>query len=79
MQTRLDALLIECDFMRIHGATIRRDISQFLEASVAGTELVQSRVKGGKEYFVRIGSFRTSSPFTAIDQFASGMKALVCP
>jgi hypothetical protein len=69
---RLDALLIEdvilCAFT---ARDYQRDISQFLEILWApvGTESVK---EGKKKYFVRIGSFRTSSPFTAIDQFASG-------
>jgi hypothetical protein len=75
-QSRLDALLLECDFLQARGTTLRvsgRDFSQFLEASVAGTELVQSRVKGGptKEYFICIGTFGTSPPFTAIHQLNS--------
>jgi hypothetical protein len=83
-QTRLDALLLECDFLQARGTILRvagRDFSQFLEASVAGTELVQSRVKGGptKEYFICIGTFGTSPPFTAIHQLNSGMKSLQCP
>jgi hypothetical protein len=50
-QTRLDALLIECDFMHLKPdiATIRRDISQFLEASVAGTEFAEYRVSERKK------------------------------
>ena len=73
-QTRLDALLLECDFLHAHGTILRvsgRDVSQFLEASVAGTELVKSQVKGIKEHFVRIGTFGASPPFTAIHQLNS--------
>jgi hypothetical protein len=82
-QTRLDALFLECDFLRAHGTTLRvseRDISQFLEASVVGTELVKSQVnRGEKEYFLRIGTFGISPRFTAIEQFGLMMKSLQCP
>jgi hypothetical protein len=79
-QTRLDAFNRDlCAFTARH-CTIRKGHFSIPGSFCGGTELVQSQVKGGnREYFVRIGSFGTSSPLTASDQFASEIRRLVSP
>jgi hypothetical protein len=74
----LDKLLLAGEFLHRYGDGYRvlgKEVDQFLKASAADTEMVQSQVNGKKDYFVRIGTFGTSPHFTAIDQFASGMKS----
>jgi hypothetical protein len=66
-------------YVRTTVRVLEKEISHFLKAFVAETELAQSDVNGEKEHFVRIGTFGTSPPFTAIELCASGMKALNCP
>jgi hypothetical protein len=54
------------------GCEYSKGIYQFLKASVADTEMVQSQVNGKKEYFVRIGTFRTAHTFTALISLPQG-------